>query len=146
MATLPLPARAGIFAAMPRSLRVALLASGLLTALGVLRIVVSLAGIEVSDRLRFFISPIWLTIPAVVLAGVLLRRERARTVAFGLALLWATLLAVVLLVIPLVAAITGTFTGEVPTGALVLLVALHAAVAWGLSRRDAKAWFAATKA
>jgi hypothetical protein len=142
MATLPFPARAGTFATMPRSVRIALVASGLLVVLGVLRWILGLVDLDVPSRLRHFISPVSLVAPALVLAGVLRRREPVRALAFGLALLVAILLGVALVVIPLVAAITGMHPGGVPTGAVLLVLTLHAAVAWGLSRRDAKAWFA----
>jgi hypothetical protein len=146
MATQPLLARPGIVATMPRSIRIALVASGVLVVLGVVRWILGLVDIDVPDRLRHFISPVSLVAPVLVLAGVLRRREHVRALAFGLSLLVAILLGLGLLVIPLAAAITGMHPGGVPTGAFLLVLTLHATVAWGLSRRDAKAWFGATKA
>jgi hypothetical protein len=146
MATQPLLARPGIVATMPRSIRIALVACALLAALGLVKAALALGDVQVPVRLRFAISTIWSFIPLVLVVGVVGRAESARATAFALSTAVAILLGAGLLVVPLVAAVTGMFPGELPTGALVLLVALHAAVAWGLSRRDAKAWFAATKA
>jgi hypothetical protein len=146
MATLPLPAGAGTVATMPRSVRIALGASAILVVLGALRWILGLADIDVPSRLRLFISPVSLVAPVLVLLSVFRRREHVRAMAFGLSLLVSILLGVALVVIPFIAAITGMHPGGVPTGAFLLVLALHAAVAWGLSRRDAKAWFAAPKA
>lgn len=140
---------------MPRSVRIAIVASCVLGALGVLSIAVwtiDLLDDDVATRwlsaagrgggsLRFLFTPLFGV--ALLVPGMVRRRDApGRELAFQLAMLVSLLLGLPALLASVVAALMR----RVDAGVAGMLAAfgLAAVLAWSLSRPSARAWFAAT--
>ncbi len=142
---------------MPRSVRIAIGTSGVLTVLGLVSVAVLMidifshdsatrwmrATLGVHGSIRYLFNPLYAQ--ALVLIPAALRREaRARELGFQFALLAALLLGFIACRVSVIAAIQLRVDAD-SAGAIVAF-GLVTVPAWSLSRPSAKAWFALTGA